>query len=135
MTGGVTKAPTATTSPMIGYGWRDGVIVAERVSLMAAPPLMNAATALSPEPDCGSRTDQNGCVRGQRRWREGVTAHLAINSVRRIVINTVDWRMRTRPDSVDDDHGQHSAVLSASPRTSFESASAPAGGRTAQSDD
>jgi hypothetical protein len=76
MTGGVTKSPTATTSSMIGYGWRDGVIVAERVSLMAAPPLMNAATALSPEPDCRSRTDQNGCVRRQRRWREGVTAHL-----------------------------------------------------------
>ena len=59
---------------MIGYGWGDGVIVAERVSLMAAAPLMNAATALSSEHDCRSRT---ACVRGQRRWREGVTAHLA----------------------------------------------------------
>jgi hypothetical protein len=43
--------------------------------------------------------------------------------------------MRTWLDSVDDDHGQRSAVLSASHCTSFESASAPAGGRTAQSDD
>ena len=40
--------------------------------------------------------------------------------------------MRTWLDSVDDDHGQHSAVLSASRCTSFESTSAPAGGRTAQ---
>ena len=48
-----------------------------------------------------------------------MTAHLAINPVRRSVINTVHWRMRTRPDSVDDDHGQHSAMLSASPCTSF----------------
>jgi hypothetical protein len=51
---------------------------------------------------------------------------IEIDPVRRIVINTVHWRMRTRPDSVDDDHGQHSAVLSASLCTSFESASAPA---------
>jgi hypothetical protein len=60
---------------------------------------------------------------------------IEINPVRRIVINTVHWRMRTRPDSFDDDHGQHSAVLSTGPCTSFESASTPAGGRTAQGDD
>ena len=54
MAGGVTKTPTATTSSMIGYGWRDDAILAERVSLMAAPPFINATTALSPEPDCRS---------------------------------------------------------------------------------
>jgi hypothetical protein len=73
-------------------------------------------------------------ARSHGRVRYASTA-IEIDPVRRIVINTVHWRMRTRPDSVDDDHGQHSAVLSASLCTSFESASAPAGGRTAQSDD
>ena len=79
MTGGVTKTPTATTSSMIGYGWRDDAILAERVSLMAAPPFINATTALSPEPDCRSRSDQNGCVRRQRRRHEGVTGALGSN--------------------------------------------------------